>query len=65
MGQVHLLRGKIYESLMNRILAAQSYRDALTSDIYCVEAFELLTQHQMLSRAEGNDKFYRSNFVEK
>jgi anaphase-promoting complex subunit 6 len=52
-GQVHLIRGKIYEALMNRILASQSYKEALRTDIYCYEAFELLTQHQMLSRAEG------------
>lgn len=38
---------------MNRILAAQNYREALSVDIYCVEAFDLLTQHQMLSAAEG------------
>ncbi|XP_021951972.1 cell division cycle protein 16 homolog [Folsomia candida] len=52
MGQVHLIRGKIHEALMNRILAAHNYKEALASDIYCFEAFELLTQNQMLSRAE-------------
>ncbi len=52
MGQVHLIKGKIYEALMNRILAAQNYKEALSNDIYCFEAFELLTQNQMLSKAE-------------
>ena len=53
MGQIHLIRGKIHEALMNRILAANSYKEALSTDIYCVEAFELLTQNQMLTRSEG------------
>lgn len=47
---------------MNRILAAQNYREALFVDIYCVEAFDLLTQHQMLSAAEGTH-FSRSQHL--
>lgn len=62
--QIFLLRGKIYEAMMNRILAAQSYKEALAADIYCVEAFDLLTQHQMLSATEGNLNFnFNSQFL--
>jgi len=56
-GQLYLMRGKIYEALMNRGLAARNYKEALRHDIYCFEAFELLTQHQMLSRNEGKFNF--------
>jgi anaphase-promoting complex subunit 6 len=38
---------------MNRILATQNYRDALQHDVYCFEAFQLLTQHHMMSSSEG------------
>ncbi|CAG7721653.1 unnamed protein product [Allacma fusca] len=52
MGQVYLLKGKIYEALTNRILASQNYKLALQHDVYCYEALRLLTQHHMLSRNE-------------
>jgi len=56
-GQIYLLRGKIHEALMNRIVATQNYKEALHHDIYCFEAFQLLTQHHMLSRAEEIELF--------
>lgn len=56
-GQVYLLRGKVHEALMNRVLAAHNYKEALHHDIYCFEAFQLLTQHHMLSRAEEIELF--------
>ncbi|CAB1346805.1 unnamed protein product [Coregonus sp. 'balchen'] len=39
-----LLRGKIYDAMDNRPLATSSYKEALKLDVYCFEAFDLLTQ---------------------
>lgn len=48
------LRGKVNEALDKRFLAAENYKQALSYDIGCYDAFEALTQHQMLSANEGN-----------
>lgn len=48
-----LLRGKIYDAMDNRLLATSSYKEALKLDVYCFEAFDLLTSHHMLTAQEG------------
>lgn len=50
-----LLRGKIYDAMDNRLLATSSYKEALKLDVYCFEAFDLLTSHHMLTAQEGED----------
>nr|XP_060625653.1 cell division cycle protein 16 homolog isoform X1 [Anolis sagrei ordinatus] len=50
-----LLRGKIYDALDNRTLATASYKDALKIDVYCFEAFDLLTSHHMLTAEEEKE----------
>uniref|UniRef100_A0A3B4AFN6 Uncharacterized protein n=1 Tax=Periophthalmus magnuspinnatus TaxID=409849 RepID=A0A3B4AFN6_9GOBI len=47
-----LLRGKIYDAMDNRPLATSSYKEALKLDVYCFEAFDLLTAHHMLTAQE-------------
>lgn len=48
-----LLRGKIYDAMDNRPLATSNYKEALKLDVYCFEAFDLLTAHHMLTAQEG------------
>jgi len=48
------LKGRVYEAMDNRGLAADCYKQALRCDVHCYEAFEALVQHQMLSAQEGN-----------
>ena len=50
---INLLRGKIYEAMDNRNLAAECFREALREDVYCYEAFHCLVNHQMLTAQEG------------
>ncbi|XP_077473136.1 cell division cycle protein 16 homolog [Stigmatopora argus] len=50
-----LLRGKIYDAMDNRPLATASYAKALEHDVYCFEAFELLTSHHMLTAQEEKE----------
>jgi anaphase-promoting complex subunit 6 len=50
---VLFLKGRVYEAMDNRGLAADCYKQALRSDVHCYEAFEALVQHQMLSAQEG------------
>lgn len=50
-----LLRGKIYDAMDNRPLATSSYKEALKQDVYCFEAFDLLTSHHMLTAQEERD----------
>ncbi|KAJ3592060.1 hypothetical protein NHX12_007190 [Muraenolepis orangiensis] len=50
-----LLRGKIYDAMDNRPLATSSYKEALKLDVYCFEAFDLLTSHHMLTAQEEAD----------
>ncbi|XP_071443692.1 cell division cycle protein 16 homolog [Hetaerina americana] len=49
------LKGCVYEALDNRGLASQCYKQALQCDVHCVEAFEALVQHQMLSSSEERE----------
>ena len=51
---VNLLRGRVYEALENRNLAAECFREALRSDVYCYEAFEALVSHHMMTAQEGD-----------
>lgn len=51
---VCLLKGQIYEALDNRSAAVDCFKAALKSNVYCYEAFQSLTQHQMLTSQEGN-----------
>lgn len=48
-----LLKGQIYEALDNRNAAVECFREALKANVYCYEAFQSLTQHQMLTVQEG------------
>ncbi|XP_069493217.1 cell division cycle protein 16 homolog isoform X1 [Ambystoma mexicanum] len=50
-----LLRGKIYDALDNRTLATENYKEALKFDVYCYEAFDLLTAHHMLTAQEEKE----------
>ncbi|XP_042316286.1 cell division cycle protein 16 homolog isoform X1 [Sceloporus undulatus] len=50
-----LLRGKIFDALDNRTLATFSYKEALKLDVYCFEAFDLLTSHHMLTAEEEKE----------
>lgn len=47
------LKGRVYEALDNRSLAADCYKHALQCDVYNFDAFEALVQHQMLTAWEG------------
>lgn len=62
-----LLRGKIYDAMDNRLLATSSYKEALKLDVYCFEAFDLLTSHHMLTAQEGEERhvlfFFSSIFA--
>lgn len=53
-----LLRGKIYDAMDNRPLATSSYKEALKLDVYCFEAFDLLTSHHMLTAQEGEAELW-------
>ncbi|GAB6028590.1 anaphase promoting complex subunit cdc16 [Chamberlinius hualienensis] len=52
---IKLLKGMIYEAMDNRVLAAECYKEALYEDVYCVEAFDALVKHQMLTAEEEKD----------
>ncbi|KAJ4431999.1 hypothetical protein ANN_20613 [Periplaneta americana] len=52
---VLFLKGRVYEAMDNRGLAADCYKQALCCDVHCYEAFEALVQHQMLSAQEENE----------
>ncbi|KAI1280486.1 Cell division cycle protein 16 -like protein [Halotydeus destructor] len=52
---IFLLKGQINEALDNRTSAIESFKEALKYDIYCYEAFQALTQHQMLTMQEEED----------
>ncbi|XP_030754617.1 cell division cycle protein 16 homolog isoform X2 [Sitophilus oryzae] len=51
----YLLKGKVLEGMDNRGLAADCYKRALSFDIYCFEAFDLLIKYQMLSATEEQE----------
>ncbi|KAJ8253417.1 hypothetical protein GJAV_G00212720 [Gymnothorax javanicus] len=48
-----LLRGKIYDAMDNQPLATSSYQEAMKLDVFCFEAFDLLTGQHMLTAQEG------------
>lgn len=50
-----LLKGRVCEEMDNRALAVACYKEALCKDVHCYEAFEALTQHQMLPAWEEED----------
>ena len=52
---LQLLRGQVYESRDNRPGAADCYKEAVRTDLTCVEAMTSLTSHQMLSLEEERD----------
>ncbi|PVD19099.1 hypothetical protein C0Q70_21658 [Pomacea canaliculata] len=52
---ISLLRGRIYEAMDNRGLAADCFRRALQQDVYCFEALDLLVSHHMLTAQEEMD----------
>lgn len=47
-----LLRARAYEALENRPRAARWYKNALSADPFCYEAFEALVTNQMLTCKE-------------
>ena len=49
---MHFEHGRVYESMDNRDLATECYKQALLADVHCFEAFDALIQHQMLSANE-------------
>lgn len=49
LGAINLLKGKLYESTDNRQMAQACFKEALTHDIFCFEAFTSLTRHHMLT----------------
>lgn len=49
---VWLLKGKVLEAMDNRQLAMDAYIQALNFNVYCTEAMDALTQHEMLMSGE-------------
>lgn len=58
------LKGRVYEALDNRSLAADCYKHALQCDVYNFDAFEALVQHQMLSAWEEKQLLSSLPFAE-
>ena len=52
LGSIFLLKGRILESMDNRELAADAFKEAVRIDVYCHEAFKALVRHQILTAAE-------------
>ena len=52
---LQLLRGQVYESRDNRPGASDCYKEAVRTDLTCVEAMTSLTSHQMLTLEEERD----------
>ena len=54
---ISLLKGMAYEGSGNSIrgFAVDAFKEALRLDVYCFEAFDLLTSHNMLTAQEEND----------
>ncbi|XP_055906784.1 cell division cycle protein 16 homolog [Eupeodes corollae] len=48
-------KGKIYEAMDNRDLAVDFYAQALHKSVFCFEALDALTQHDMLMASEENE----------
>jgi len=51
-GAIYLLKGKLHECSDNRQMAQSCFKEALTHDIFCFEAFTSLTRHHMLTIEE-------------
>lgn len=49
---IWLLKGKVLEAMDNRQLAMDAYIQALKFNVYCTEAMDALTQHEMLMSSE-------------
>lgn len=58
------LKGRVYEALDNRSLAADCYKHALQCDVYNFDAFEALVQHQMLTAWEEKQLLSSLPFAE-
>lgn len=52
---MHFEQGRVYESMDNRDLATECYKQALLADVHCCEAFDALIQHQMMSESEEQE----------
>eukprot|EP00949_MAST-11_sp_MAST-11-sp1_P000553 g553.t1 len=53
---IYLAGGKAYEAMDNRVRAREWFKKALQEgDVHCVEAFERLIEHRMLSSVEEAD----------
>lgn len=55
MASIYYLKGKILESMDNRIMAMNSFIEALHLNVHCAEAFEALIQHEMLLATEERE----------
>lgn len=55
MAAIYFLKGKILEAMDNRIMAMNSFIEALHLNIHCAEAFEALIQHEMLLASEERE----------
>ncbi len=55
LSSIYLLKGQVLESLDNRGLACESFREALRLDVFCAEALRAITAHQMLTAAEERE----------
>lgn len=55
MASIYYLKGKILESMDNRIMAMNSFIEALHLNVHCAEAFEALVQHEMLLATEERE----------
>ncbi|XP_054286100.1 cell division cycle protein 16 homolog [Macrosteles quadrilineatus] len=49
------LKGRIYEKLDRKPCALECYKQALKCDVFCYEAFQAITKHQMLSASEEKE----------
>lgn len=55
LASILLLKGKVLESMDNRGLAVDSYKQALQYDVNCFEAFDALIKYQMLTATEEEE----------
>lgn len=64
LSSIYLLKGQILASLDNRILAAEAFKEALSLDVYCSEAFQAVIQHQIFSAEEERELLKAMPFSE-
>lgn len=55
MASIFFLKGKILEAMDNRIMAMNSFIEALHLNVHCSEAFDALVQHEMLLASEERE----------